>query len=382
MFAATGWSADSHAFTAGQTAATVALKRLSGRQPRGAIVLGSSWFDQQPLLDGVRSVLGDVPLAGGSTAGEMTSEGPHTHSCAVLAFGHNELAVAVGVGPEVARDPRLAGFRAAQEATRQLNGQLRRGMLFFGDGLSTAYADVVRGMREILGTGSLTVGALMGDDLRFVKTYQYSRTGAVNDAVVALLLGGNVAIGVGMHHGFAPISKPWEITQANHHILYALDGRPAASVYDDYFEAELLGRARGTGTSRQVLGYPLGMKQHADGPFLLRNIMRFGHDGSLACTGEMTPGAVVHLMISSRAQALEAASRAARDAVRSLTSVSWVFVCDSVARKRLLGHEAGDAITRIREVVGASVPLIGCYTYGEHGSMLQTGSIVVMAVGQ
>ena len=382
MFAAVGWSGQSNAFTAGQTAATVALRRLGNRPPRGAIVLGSSWFDQRPLLDGVRSMLGRVPLAGGSTAGEITAEGPQSHSCGVLLLGDEDITVGVGVGTDVERDPRLAGFRAAQEAAHQVNGQMRRGALFFGDGLITSYGAVVRGMQEVLGTGSLVIGALMGDDLRFLKTYQYSRSAVMSEAVVAVLLGGEIAIGVGLQHGFAPISKPWRITKAENHVLYELEGRPAAAVYEDYFGAELLHRIRPVGLSRQVLAYPLGMQQHVDGPFLLRNIMTFGHDGSLVCTGEVTEGAAVHLMISSRVQALEAASLAAQEAVKPLTTVAAVLVCDSVARKRLLGHDAAEAIGRIRQVVGSSVPLIGCYTYGEQGSVLHTGAILVIAVGQ
>ncbi len=376
MFAAVGWSAQTNAMAAGQAAATMALRRLSNRPPRGALVLGSSWFDQRALLDGVRSGLGSsVPLAGGSTAGEIIVEGPQTHSCVVLALGDEDVTLGVGVGPEVTRDPRLAGFRAAQEAARSVNGHGRRGVLFFGDGLSTAYADVVRGMQEVLGTGSSIVGALMGDS-------QYARGDVLSDAVVALAFGGSVTFGVGMRHGFAPISKPWRITRAEDHIVRELDGRPAANVYEDYFGTELLERVRGNGLSRQLLGYPLGMQERVDGPFLLRNIMAFGQDGSLACTGDVTEGAIAHLMISSRAQALEAASLAAQEAVKSMTTVSWVLVYDSVVRKRLLGHEASETIGRIRQVVGASVPIIGCYTHGEHASLLQTGAVLVLAAGQ
>jgi hypothetical protein len=383
MFAAVGWSAQSNALAAGYAAATMALRRLANRPPRGAIVLGSSWFDQRALLDGVRSGLGSgVPLAGGSTDGEIIAEGPQTHSCVVLALGDEDVALGVGVGPEVTRDPRLAGFRASQEAARQINGHGRRGVLFFGDGRSTAYAGVVRGMQEVLGTGATIVGALMGDS-------QYARGDVLSDAVVALACGGSVTFGVGMQHGFAPISKPWRITRAEDHIVHELDGRPAASVYEDYFGAELLERARGSGgnpasggVSRQLSGYPLGMQERADGPFLLRNITAFGQDGSLACTGDVTEGAVAHLMISSRAQALEAASLAAQEAVKSMTTVTAVLVCDSVARKRLLGHEASETIGRIRQVVGASVPIIGCYTHGEQASLLQTGAVLVLAVGQ
>lgn len=393
VMAAVGWSAAANTFSAGQQAARMAWQRLTTRRAQFVMVLGSSWFEQTALLEGVRSVFADVPLVGGSTAGELIAEGPKSHSCAVLAVAHEELAASVGVGQHVERNPRLAGYQAAQQALRNFPaGCARSGLLVFGDGLLTGYAEVIRGIQEVLGTSSLVVGGLMADDLRFSTTYQYANGQALHGAIVGLLLGGACTMGVGLEHGFAPISKPWRITRARGHILYELDARPASAVYEDYFGEVALAQFRQAGLSRQLIAYPLGVQTETANQFLLRNVREFGHDGSLVCTGEIDEGACVQLMIGNKELVLDAATRAARQAVAPLRSVHFVVVLASVARKRLLGRDAAVELQRIRQVIGPSVPLIGCYTYGEEAprghafpygrSSLHTGAMLVLAVGE
>ena len=371
------------------------MERLGTRRPQLALVFGSSWFDQVLLLQGVRSVLGAVPLAGETTAGEITPEGPVSHSCVVVLLSSEGAVCSVGLGEKVDRMPREAGQQAAYAALREFQGKSRVGLLMFGDGLVTSYADVVRGLQEVLGTSSLIAGGLAGDDLRFMHTYQYFRDRVVSRAVVGVLLGGSIKMGVGIEHGFAPISKPRRITRAHANVLMTLDEKPAASVYEEYFGAELVQRMREEeGLTRQGIAYPLGVQYESANQWLLRNVVSFGQDGSLACTGEMLEGGWLQLMIGSRELALEAAHKAALQAVRSLNKISCVLVFDSAMRRKLLGsQQASLEIARIREVVGPSVPMAGCYTYGEQApgptqeqtrlsqSATQTGSVLVVALG-
>ena len=388
---AIGWSANPDAAAAGQTAVRLALKRLATRRAQGAIVFGSSWLDQPSLLAGVRSVLDAIPVIGGSTAGEIIPEGPKSHSCAVLLVADEELSVSVGAGHGLDRDPRLAGHQAAHEALRQFQGTTRSGFLLFGDGLLTGYAEVLRGIQEVLGTSSLVTGGLMGDDLRFAATYQYAHDQVLSRGVAGLLLGGSCSVGVGVEHGFAPISKPRRITRAHANILYELDGHPASSVYEDYFGASVMETVQQAGLTRRLIAYPLGIQLDSTGQFLLRNVMAFGDEGSLVCTGEIAEGDWVQLMMGSKELALDAAALAARKAIQSLRVVRFALVFDSVVRKRLLGQDAGLEIACIRQVLGPDVPFLGCYTYGEQAplgtpypygrSSVQTGACLVIAVG-
>ncbi|HAM40967.1 MAG: hypothetical protein A3I71_00425 [Omnitrophica WOR_2 bacterium RIFCSPLOWO2_02_FULL_63_16] len=387
----TGWSAHPDALTAGETAGQMAVGRMKGHRPRCAVVLASSWFDQAKLLTGLRRALPDVALVGGSTAGEILPEGPTSHHCVVLAIGDEALAVSTGLGEAADREPRLAGHEAALQALRGFEGRARSGFLLFGDGLLTGYTEVVRGIHEVLGTHSLVTGALTADDLRFAQTYQYHNDDAVSRSVVGLLIGGSCAMGVGLEHGFAPISRMLRATSARGNLLRELDGAPAAHVYEEYLGRDLMETARQAGLTRQLIAYPLGIQLESSEAFLLRCVRRIEPDGSLLCTGEIPAGSTVRLMIGNKELALEAASRAAEQALRPLSKVSFVLVFDSVSRRTLLGFDAAQDIHRIRKIVGLATPLVGCYTYGEHAplqgavphgqSVVQTGAVLVLAVG-
>jgi hypothetical protein len=390
--ASIGWSADADAFQAGRQAAGMARSRLSPIGPQLALAFGSAWFDQPQLVQGVRSVLGNTALIGGSTAGEITSDGPLTRSCVVLLISSATLAWGTGLGAGLRADPRKAGQSAALDAVKQFDGTQRIGFLFFGDGLATSYADVVRGVQEVLGTSSLVAGGLAGDELRFSHTYQYCNRQVVSDAIVGVVFGGTGKMGVGIQHGFAPISKPRRITRAHANILLELDGSPAASVYEEYFGSDLVQRMRREGFTRQASAYPLGIQCEADDQWLLRNVVSFQEDGSLACSGEMLEGAWLQLMIGSREFALEAARRAAQDALKPLNRAAAVIVFDSVSRRKLLGRQyAASEVGVLRQVVGSSTPMVGCYTYGEQAplgtaslagrTVVQTGSVLVIAIG-
>lgn len=392
LSAAIGWSALGDAEKAGVEAAETALRRFPAASPALAVVFGSSWFEQEPLLAGVRSVLGNVPLVGESTAGEIVPDGPVSHSCVVALLGSPSVACSLGVGEAVDRSPREAGQQAAYAAMHEFKGATRAGLLLFGDGLLTCYAEVVRGVREVVGTSFLIAGGMAGDDLRFDRTYQYCRNRVLSRSVVCALLGGSLKIGVGIEHGFAPISKPRRITRSHDNVLVELDRQPAAAVYEEYFGAELVKQLRGEEGVRQTIAYPLGIQCGTDEQWLLRNVVSFGDDGSLSCSGEITEGSWLQLMMGSRELALEAAHAAAQQAVRSLNRIGCVLVFDSAARRRLLGPEhAAREIARIRETVGPSVPIAGCYTYGEQApfgttatyeqTATQTGSVLVVALG-
>jgi len=376
--------------TAGSQAARMATKQLEGRRPRCAIVFGSSWFDQEVLLRGVDSVLDGVPIVGGSTAGELTPDGPQSHTCVVVAIADDRLVMSIGLGERIQNNPRLAGHEAAQQAMRQLNQSTRSGLLFFGDGLATGYDEVMHGIHEVLGTSSVMAGALMGDDLRFTRTYQYGHNRAHTGSVVAVVFGGG-RIGVGLEHGFSPISKLRQITRAHGNIIYEIDGQPAASVYKEYFGADELALGPMPTRITALSMYPIGIRHELSGRYLLRSVLGISKDGSLSCTGQMPVGEWLQMMIGTRDLALQAASLAAQQAVQMLRTVRFVLVFDSIVRQRALVKEPAGTLQRVRETVGPSVPIVGCYTYGELGplggtapfgmSAPQIGCCLVVAVG-
>ena len=74
LSASLGQSSNKDSFKAGQEAASEALGKHS-KSPEALIVLGAPQFDHAQLLSGISSVTGDVPMVGGTTAGEISTSG-------------------------------------------------------------------------------------------------------------------------------------------------------------------------------------------------------------------------------------------------------------------------------------------------------------------
>ena len=68
-----GSSDEKDSATAGKEAAISALSVFKDQSPDVAIVFASQRLRYQELLGGIQSVIGDVPLVGGTTAGEIST---------------------------------------------------------------------------------------------------------------------------------------------------------------------------------------------------------------------------------------------------------------------------------------------------------------------
>ncbi len=390
--AAIGSSSAADATRAGKEAAVAAASKCVAGEPRLAIVFASSWFDQITLVKAIAEVLEGVPLVGASTAGEILESGPVSHTCLVVLLASKTMRWTTGFAERLEEAPRKAGQQVAYMASKSFPLPQRIGFLFFGDGLSVRYSEVMSGIQEVLGTSSLLVGGMAGDDLRFSHTYQYHGGQVITGGIVGVLFGGQGSLGIGIEHGFAPISKPRRVTRASANRLIELDRKPAASVYEEYLGADVLSRMRLEGVTRQSLAYPLGIQTEGSNQFLLRNVVAFKDDGSLSCSGEVMEGSWMQLMISSRSLGQEAARRAAQKALETVPKPACVLVFSSFARMKLQGPGAMAAeIAVIRQVIGRETPVAGFYSYAEQASSdddplhqrvaMQTGSVLVLAIG-
>ncbi|MEK9154249.1 MAG: FIST N-terminal domain-containing protein [Patescibacteria group bacterium] len=358
---------DSHAV--GANAAQDAMVKLG--QPADLIIaFASPEYDQEKALAGVRSVSGGALLVGCSTAGEITTEGPaKRHSIAVMAIKSPEMKFYAGVGEGIAAGARDAGKRAAEgaKAAASADGRELKAFMMLPDVLAGNGADIVRGVLDALGEHFLVVGGAPGDDFKFQKTYQYLNDRVYSGSVVGLGLSGNFKLGVGVKHGWMPIGAPMKVTKSEGAVLHELDGKPAISVYRDYFGEEEAAQLQKETLGRLAITYPLGMQTEASDEMLIRDPITVDEKGSITCAAEIPEGATIQLMVGSREEAVKVAKIAAQNAITQLDGATpkAVVIFNCIARNKLFGERLGEEIDAIQEVVGKEVPLIGFYTYGE-----------------
>lgn len=370
LTAQVGISDGEDSYAVGANAASDAVSKLGG-DPDLVIVFASVQYDQEKMLSGVRSVSKNALLVGSSTAGEITMGGPaKKHSVSVMAMKSPDIKFYAAVGENIAASPRAAGKKVGDEV-KKLTTEKLGAFIMFPDVLAGNGADTVRGVLDSLGEHFPVVGGASGDDFKFVKTYQYLNDKVYSGAVVGLGLTGTFKMGIGVKHGWIPISTPMKVTKSSGSVLHELDGRPAIDIYKNYFGEEESKQLEEEALAKLAITYPLGMVVAGSEEMLIRDPITVDEHGSITCAAEIPEGSNIQLMIGSREEAIKVAKTAAQNAVAELDGAEpkAVIIFNCIARNKLFGEHAGDEISAIQEAVGKDTPLIGFYTYGEQAPL-------------
>lgn len=363
-----GSSKDS--YKAGVEAATVAMQKILPEKPGLAIVFASPFFTQGDMLRGIQSVIGpDVPLAGASTAGELTDKGPvKTDSVVVMLLTSDSIKFAVGVAENVAKESHAAGVSLYGQITAGL-GEAPILVSMFADGLTANPVQIIKGLEDAAHEKLPIVGGSAGDNGKFKQTFQYCGGQVYSDAVVAVGFSGALEFAIGVRHGWLPIGIPKTVTDAEGTLVKTIDGKPAISLYEEYLGAVEAAKLGQVTLGEIALSYPLGVKDPVTGDMLLRAPFFVNDEGGITCGGEFNVGDEVQLMLGSAEEAVvaarESAERAFSDLENKEPAAAIIYSCH--VRNTLYGtfQKSAAEVSAVTEVIGKQVPLIGFYTYAE-----------------
>ncbi|PJF43472.1 MAG: hypothetical protein CUN55_08915 [Phototrophicales bacterium] len=350
-------------FQAGRNIAQQAIEKLSGHPPTIALLFVSHPLPKQ-VLEGVLSVLGDVPLVGGTSAGEYSHEG-YVEDGAGLMLIHAE-------------DIRFYpfGYKASWwRRSRSLLGQLvgispdglgsrynHRSLILFPDDHSMDLDNIIEqamsetGMLyDILGGPSPTVNQ---PPPRLPMMF-FNRK-SVHQGMVGLEILSQHAFGLSIANGWQPLSGPYRITSSDKGLIITIDGRPAREVYEDFFDE--LGLSPIELDGPQLLKYPIGVCHNATCRVSLA--MGFERNGALKVTTAPPPNTIIHILSTQPSSMINAAQRAIQSALRRVhaTPVGLLFI-DCMSTSMLLGESYSQQQKVVQESVG-DVPFLGFRSHG------------------
>lgn len=387
-----GSSKQLDSFLAGKESAQKALQKLGSQVADLVFVFSSVKFNQEQVIQGVRSITGNATLLGCSDAGNITTEGPDRKSVAVMTIKSDTLRWSVGLGKGIAQNAKAAGMEVAREALKNYKDGKAKVLATLPDGLAGNGADIVRGAQEMLGEGFPIVGGSAGDDFLFQKTYQYYQDQVLSGTVPGILFGGNIKFGIGVRHGWKPIGEAHLATRSQGNILQEIDGEPAVNIYEDYF-GKKADELKAEPLARMAIVYPLGITLPGAAEYLIRDPITVKEDGSIVCAAEVPQGSQVTLMIGGKEEAIQAARVAAQQALQGCPKPRFALLFNCIARNKVLGEHVGDEIDAIRSTLGMQVDLLGFYTYGEQApltgfigkncqSQFCNETMVILAIGE
>lgn len=376
---------------AGREACMAALSGLPlGKKADALIVFGSISLDQDKMLEGISEIASDAVIIGCSTAGEISSEGISAdRSVVIMAFSSDQMHFWGAIGSHILWNAKQAGEECANTLQYSSHGYITSCLTFL-DVLSGNADATIGGLMNKLGPSFPVCGGVASDDLLFFETYQYLQNKAYRGSIVGLGLSGEYTSAAVAMHGFLPIGVARTVTCSEGTTVLELDGKPASSIYEEYFGLEHTHELHVGLLPSLAVSYPLGVFLPESNEVLLRNPIFVDQKGAMTFASAIPVGAEIRLMISDIERGLETATLAANAILQKLNGKrpKAVIVINSVARKKMLGLRVDEEIEIIQRIIGRDVPMVGFYSYaqvgGQEGSEVQfhNGSLLIWAIAE
>lgn len=367
---------------AGAEAILVALKNIAGlpapvaSKPAIVFAFASIQYNQKDVLAGIREVVPEAIVLGGSAAGEITSAATVFDGVAAMAIISDQIQFSVGIGRGVNKNSFKAGADAASAVVADNGNKTPDLYISLPDGMTGNGAAIVQGAQSVLGKNFPMIGGSMGDDYLFKQTWEYyaaknKPAEVATDAVVGVGLTGAFSFGFGIKHGWEPVGLPMKVTKSSGTLLQEVDGKPALEIYQDYFGKEAAELVKEP-LARMAYTYPLGLSVEGSDELLIRDPVIANEKGEITMAAAIPEGTTIRLMIGDREKAIHAAKDAATNALSQLKGHEprLVLMFNCMARNKLLGVRCSEENQAVQDIMGREVPMLGFYTYGEQGPLL------------
>lgn len=342
-------------------AVAVAVTQAVSGVPHPGLVLFFTTCDIARASAQAAEAAGGCEVAGMTTAAALTERGALTRGCAAIAFDES-LPAGVGVSEQASADLTTAAFEATSTALGALgDGMPYRLVLLFADTRSGDQAKVVAGAYRVAGP----LVPLAGGGAGGREPAQFAGGRELRDSVVAVALGSERPIGVGMADGCSPVGVPSIVTRAEGRALLELDGRPAELVYREKLAA-FGSPASSREFERFAVLHPLAQPE-LSGARRLRHVLGHGPEGGLYCATEVPANAAVEFT----RQDPEHVVRSSWDAVSSALAplggepARAALVFDCAGRMRALHDDLANEFAAIHSSFGRAPAFAGGYTHGE-----------------
>ena len=371
--AGTGRSTQADSYHAGVEAAEKAIECIHGT-PDALLVFASPHHDHLALLQGITSVAEDVPMAGGTTAGEISSLGFSVDSVVILAVQSDTLRFLTAVAEGMRDDEFACALNFVNAVQDKCPAGPALSLFVFPDGMGGDGVKVIEGMQAGMRKPIEIVGGFLGDNDRFSRTFQYCNGKVYQNAITGMLicipLSADIKTGIGVGSGFASMGNSMCCTASSGNVIEEIDHEPALDLYMD-----LLGENRSGRLPEICLEYPFGLldtQTHGSRSpyFQIRCGLSVDYQRKTITTaGSVPQGSAMTLTSGSRGDLINGARLAAEKAKECLKGYTpeLIVVFSCVGRKIVLGRRVEEEVDAVKAVLGTDVPVIGFYTYGEIG---------------
>lgn len=349
-----------------QEAAKDLIRQITEKipHPNALMVFLSAQHSHSLILKELTHRFSEAEIVGCSSAGEFDSKGRGDGSASAFAIESDEMAFHSSMATGLSAAPEAAGRHLLSTFHGSKDDRFRyRAAMILNDALAGSADELVRTLYMETGGKYKFFGGGAGDDAAFSRTYVFRGTQVAADAVVALEILSAKPIGVGVRHGWSPVTEPMRVTESKANIVGSLDAVSTVEVFEQH--AEITGQHLDRDVPlpfflHNIAGIKLGSG------YKLRVPLGIVSGGAVSFAAEIPEGSAISIMNATATSSIEAAIDAASDAMRQLGDfkAGGALMFDCVATRLRLGKDFGNEIDAVQRVVG-DVALAGCNTYGQ-----------------
>ena len=366
LFAVTGKAQGLNAVESAIQATDQALSQLGRHQVSLAFIAASHDFPVRDIVSGVTGLLSDTPIFGFSTPAQISTDNIDQRSIVVALLAGDQVVAEGNWWSEAGIDNSFSSGEALRELC---NRHSDLNTLLIATDLNNQDPE---SMIQTIPKGQFNLaGCLAGGYLSSERCYQIGGNQYGHRGLAAVTLRGRITTAVSSDHGWQPVGVYSRITHSTGRMIHTLDGQTAADKYAHIFGYSAK-EWKYPPLNHLVRLYPLGVE--SDGKNLqgiaslnIHSPQKIDADGNLLMNRRIEKGGTAYYLVSSIEHCLSAARRAASQALFSLSGAEPVLalVFADIAWQMMLPAQPGSEIQVVREVIGADVPIIGGYTYGQ-----------------
>jgi hypothetical protein len=354
-----------------------ALEAQLGATPSLLVVYPTASYDVAAVAAALGRLAPGVPMHGATSClGVMSGAGFTGEGGVGLGLlGILDPEGAYGVaGRPLGEDPRAAGRAVITAAIADVGREGEPPALVWLAADPGSEEAVIAGIQEVLGPNVPIAGGSAADNDVGGAWSQIRGGEALRGSVVVTAMYPSTGAHFAFHSGYSPSESSGVVTRAEGRVLYEIDGRPAAEVYNEW-TGGILGALDGVGGN--VLGkttlHPLGRVagEYGGVPY-----HRLSHpdsvrgDGALTLFTEVFVGERLIQMVGTRESLISRAGRVVRAAM-SAGNLSQEEIAGALviycAGCMLTIQGSMDEVARGISSELAGAPFLGTFTFGEQG---------------
>lgn len=361
-----GYSILNDSYRNGVETATKAKNGLNN--PKVTLLFSSVLCEQEKLIEGVKSVVGPVPIVGcTSSSAIMVPDGiitAETGYSGAMMLDDNDLKVGVA-GMEKDGDARKTGRKIALEAIKN-SGTDVRPSYFYMVANPAEEESYLKGIQDIIGRVPM-FGGSAADDTVEGKWKIFCNDKVFSEGCAVVFFYTDRKFVTEYTGAYNETSKMGIITKvSNKRRLEEIDGVPALKKYAEWRglnpnELKEMALLSATITN------PLGVKDPIGSLTVIRHPMVGNNDYSMNIGNDLEEGTAVIMMSATVDQLIASTSYAVKEVNSKLeNNIGGYFLVHCGGRKLGIGDRMNEVHSAVKEACG-DTPFLMIFTFGEYG---------------